>query len=118
VSPGDTVYVISLSSGELRILGRLKVDRVVGMAEARAILPYEPWDADDHLLTDAKRATPIRWDAEVPPEKLGDIEFVTSKGTRGIARNRRGLPDPQTFRSVREITPATARLFDAVLGLP
>jgi hypothetical protein len=115
VQVGDIVYMITYSAGNLRVLRKLTVHRIVNMSQARRALRYEPWDAEDHLLAEPNKATPIRYDAVVPHDQLDDIEFVSSGGLRAIKRNRRGEPDPQTFRSVREITAATATLFDQVL---
>ena len=35
VRPGDFVYVVNVSSGRMRVIGRMKVARIVGRRKAR-----------------------------------------------------------------------------------
>jgi hypothetical protein len=117
VAPGDAVYVVSFHRGVLRVLGRLDVDRVVTRTQAqRALGTQNLWEAADHLL--GKPGTVMRYqpDAVVPSADLRRLEFVSPDGTiNGVVYNRHGNVDPQSFRSLREVTPATAGLFDGIL---
>jgi hypothetical protein len=115
VSAGDVVYVISYLAGSLRVIGSIEVAQIVGMAAARAALRYEPWEADMHVLASAGSAA--RFDAFLSNSQVDQLEFVHKDGTKcGVARKRDGTADHQTFRGVREITRATAAIFDQVLG--
>jgi hypothetical protein len=95
----------------------MTVDRIVDQASAAAHFgDPDIWKADDHLIAVKGSGTPLKFGAiPVSPTDLAQIEFITPRGNRGVAYNRWGDLDQQAFRSVREITPATAALFDSLL---
>ncbi len=75
------------------------------------------WEADDHCFAKPGPAGRMRFDAELPPDRTDDIEFLDRRGIgRPPAYNRHGTLDPQTLRGVRRISDSTAALFDAVLS--
>jgi predicted HNH restriction endonuclease len=119
VGPGDTVYVINLNEGRLRVIARMVVDLVVDQRGAERILRTRNlWDAADHCIARDGTATPARYDAYLTDSQLAKFRFVTADGkSQGPKHRKDGKIEPQSFRSpVREITPQTAALLDSVLG--
>lgn len=60
VSPGDSVYVVTVLHGALYVLAKLHVAMVVDVETAAAALGASPeslWDAEDHIVAEA--ATPM-----------------------------------------------------------
>ena len=117
VSPGDRVYVISCYGGAFYVVGRLIVDRIVDQQTAARELPYDPWEAADHILTEPSTRSPQRSDVTLPMVEVQKLEFISSSGLKYPKFAANSLPDRQTFRGVREITDSTATTFDRALGL-
>lgn len=119
VAPGDVLYLLNWHEGELSLLGRMTVDRIVGRAEAAAELG-DVYDAAEHVLAKPGTATFEVFDAVISGENTEDLDaigFLTSDGTIATPkRNADGAVEPQTFRNVREVTEDTAALFDYYLG--
>lgn len=119
VGPGDTVYVINFINGQLRILGRMVVDRVVDQRRAEQLLGTKDlWDAPNHCIARASTSTPVHYDTYLTDPQLSKFMFVTADGkAQGPKRRMDGTIDPQAFRaSVRMITPQTADLLDSILS--
>lgn len=118
VGPGDTVYIITYSDGDLRIIGKMVVDAVLNQHDAEVRMgTTNLWKASEHLVARPGTASKRCFNAVVPQSQLNNLKFVTDSGLRGIVYNRHGLPDQQTFRAVRKINAPTARLFDTLLGI-
>lgn len=117
VSEGDVLYLLNWHEGVLTILGRMTVDRVLERAEAVAELG-DIYDAKEHVLAKPGSATLEVFDAIInDDQELDTIGFLDTSGARSHPkRNERGEIEPQTFRNVRQITEATAELFDDYLG--
>lgn len=119
VGPGDTVYVINMIGGRLRVIGRMVVDQVVDQRQAEQLLEdTNLWDAADHCIARKGTATRARYDAFLTEPQLAKFRFVTADGgSHGPKLRKDGTIEPQSFRTpVREITPQTAATLDAVLG--
>ena len=114
VSPGDVVYLVSRIAFKMHLLGRLVVDRVVDQSAANAHFRHGVWPATDHLLA-RPPFSKFRTDVVVPDDRLKEVEFLNKKGTVGLAFNKQGQVDQQTLRTLREVTAATAGLFDSLL---
>jgi hypothetical protein len=115
VRPGDTVYIITFSDGDLRLIGRLKVGKIVGQAEAERVLQATVtlWQADEHVIAEPSASTKAQFDLVV--KQPGTIEFVLADGSIASPKRNRGAIDPQSFRGVREIAPSTVATFEALL---
>jgi len=50
VAPGDRVYVVGTRAGELLLLGRITVERIVDQDEAERHFGHPVYVASDHLL--------------------------------------------------------------------
>ena len=118
VEPGDWIYVVTFRAGVLRVVARMEVEDIVSQRVANKRLSYNAWRATEHVMAVPRSASPMRFDAAVRTADVGAIRFITADGSPSApATNRRGDFDPQTFRGVRQITEATAAIFDKVLGV-
>jgi hypothetical protein len=118
VAAGDRLYVISISGGRLRIVGRLDVEDIVTQQRANELFGRPLRDGVEHIIARPGSGTPRRTDAYLAPQRLGEIEFVGPDGEVVPPKlNRTGQPDVLALQGVREITLKTAQLFDHVLGL-
>ena len=59
VQPGDRLYVVSVSGGRLRIVGRLDVEDVVSQQRANELFGRPVWEGEEHVIRAARlRDTP------------------------------------------------------------
>ena len=113
------VYVVTVREGLLYLVGKMEVKGpAVTQKEAAALLSYEPYDAPEHLM--AKACTPMRfnWKKPVSISTTRALEFKvpgTNRTRRLKFRPGTTLLDPQTLRSVRQLTPQSAVRLDALL---
>ena len=124
VDNGDVVYVVNWHQGELSVLGRFVVDRVLDRVMARKEFG-DDFDGEELVVAQDGRVTYEVFDAVLNGPELDDedddmiglIEFVADNGdVVAPARNADGSVDARTFRGVREISADTANLFDELLG--
>lgn len=111
VGPDDRVYVVGTRDGELLLLGRLKVDRVVGQREAEAFFRHEVYKAPDHLIGQGSR---LELDRAVPEQVARRIERESGKGLK-IETDRYRV-DANSLRTTGRITAASAALLDDIIG--
>jgi len=115
----DYVYVMTVLEGRLLLIGKMEVKGPpVTQKQAAALLSYEPYDAPEHLM--AKAWTPMRFNRKKP------VSIPTTRALEfkvpGTNRTRRltympgtTLLDPQTLRSVRQLTLQSAVRLDGLL---
>lgn len=120
VESGDVVYGITYSAGQLFVIGRMTVQKVVDQQEADVLLPsIDLWVAPDHAV--AKRGSytrPLMFDRVLPEREARRIRFVDSAGMpEAPFIGEDGRVYFQTYRNVRQITEPTAAMFDKVLGV-
>jgi hypothetical protein len=121
VSHGDSVFVVTWFDNELHIVGALSVDRIVSKAQMRAILRpqgIKPWDAPEHVIAVPGTSSGIEVvdGAVLFGDAMDLVEFIDAQGNPApVATRSSGKAEPQSFRGVREITPATADLFELLL---
>lgn len=116
VTAGDAVYIVTVFHGFLHLLTRLEAERVCDAETAAAQLgcgAADLWDAADHIV--ARAAVPSDFERSVAPEVAADLRFVTVAGPTSLKWRAPEVIDPQTLRGVRELTPASAALLDALL---
>ena len=115
----DYVYVMTVLEGRLCLIGKMEVKGpAVTQKQAAALLSYKPYDAPEHLM--AKACTPMRfnWKDPVSISTTRALEFKvpgTNRTRRLKFRPGTTLLDPQTLRSVRQLTPQSAVRLDALL---
>lgn len=123
VGSDDVVYVVNWHEGELSVLGRFTVDRVLDRVMARKEFG-DDFDGEELVVAQDGRVTYEVFDAVLNGPELDDedddmiglIEFVTEGGVEAPARADDGSVDPQAFHGVREVSTDTAALFDELLG--
>lgn len=113
VGIGDVVYVVSVIKGSLYICGKLVVGRICKSDEAAAILDYEPWDAEEHII--APMATRMSFNLKVPLKLTRQLRFISRKGIKPPKFKALNYLDEQTLRNVRELDHASAVQLDALL---
>ena len=118
VTAGDRLYVISIAGGRLRVVGRLDVEEIVTQQRANELFGRTMRGGAEHIVARPGSGTPLRTDAYLASQRLGELEFVGPDGEVVPPKlNRSGHPDVLALQGVREITPKTAVLFDQLLGL-
>ena len=117
VDAGDTIYIVSWEKGRLYLHGSLQVDKVVTQATAARLLGTDDlWEADFHVVAVPGSWTPNHFDLVLDDAELNSVTFVDKDGNeKPPARRSDGRIDHQTFRNVREISGATALMFDELL---
>jgi hypothetical protein len=117
VKKGDAVYVITVITGELFLVGRMTVSQIVHSdAEAASLLGYDVWSADDHLISTDSECTPMKFRRRVPTELVQELRFETKEGSKPLTFKSSGGLDQQTLRGVRKLTRSSAGVLDSILG--
>jgi len=115
VGPGDKVYVVNNFKGDLVLIGRLEVEKIVSQAEAERILGVEVWDALEHIIAKPGSATPMRFERIVPMDMVRQLLFQGAKGFESLKFESEDRLDRQTLRGVRRLSDGSARLLESLL---
>src|SRR5437667_2349855 len=116
VAVGDYVYVVTVMSGRLLLLGRIEVGAILGQDQAEAALGGVLWDADDHIIAKAGSENPRRFRREVSIEVAKGLRFLGGEGpARTPQLDSNDSLDRQTMRGVRELTASSAALLDSLI---
>jgi hypothetical protein len=114
VKEGDDIYVLTVMRGRVLLLGRMTVAQICTRQEAMDILgTKDVWGSKDHAI--ASRATTRSFDTVVSDSMARRLRFVTKNGEVGLEFKAVGQVDQQTLRSIRELTPSSAKLLDTLL---
>lgn len=113
IRAGDIVYVVSLVKGSLYVCGKLVVEKICDIDEAARILPYKPWEANEHIIATA--ATPMNFNLGVPLKLTRQLRFISGKDIKPLKFKAPNFLDEQTLRGVRELDPASATELDTLL---
>lgn len=119
VTPGDFVYIVSLSDGHLYLGGRMPVKRIVSRVEAVRILGTENlYDADEWVIDEDRSGTPLHLHRRLAPEVTRQIQCIMADGSeRGLFFVDEDNLDVQATRGVRQLTPESAELFDRIIAV-
>jgi hypothetical protein len=117
VAKGDTVWLVTIREGQLRLVTRIVVERVTGQAGAARLLgcrPAELWKAEYHIV--AARGTKLRiMDTDI--SSLAPLlRFESAVGRDHLDVRDDGTVNPQQLQTMRELSPASANLLDAVIS--
>lgn len=115
VEIGDVVYIVTVKKGNLFLGGCLTVGKICNVKQAARELKTTPaklWIADEHVI--ASEATTIQKNLRVSLETTKKIRFVSSNNST-LKFTAPGNLDKQTLRGVRQLTEASANLFDECL---
>lgn len=117
VRKGDAVYVITVKKGELFLVGRMTISRIVHSdAEAASLLGYDVWSADDHLIATDGECTPMKFRRRIAADIVQKLRFENEEGPKPLTFKSSGGLDQQTLRGVRKLTRSSAGLLDSILG--
>jgi hypothetical protein len=114
---GDQIYVLTVIRGDLFLIGRMTVADVFSNPEqAEALLGYEAWEADLHVVADRLASTPMYFLRPVEHVIVERIRFVTADEAQSTVQHRRdGGVNPQSVRGLREIDTDTVLMLEGVL---
>ena len=116
VSPGDGVYVISMSAGQLLLGGRMTVGRIADDDEAlRHFGHADFWRAAEHLIGVVGSGTPLDLHRGLSASLTRRLRFVSRRGSVPPCFVSETELDNQATRGVRELTAESAQLLDDVL---
>ncbi|MHB1423175.1 MAG: hypothetical protein ACYC3I_08275 [Gemmataceae bacterium] len=113
IEAGDFVYVVAVHRGELYLLGKMQVGKVVTKDEARRLLGVEPYDAPEQAIASACTRVQL---TKVPLTVVKELRFVSSSRKEGLAFREEDVLDRQTVRGVRELDAESASRLDELLG--
>ncbi len=113
IKPGDFVYVVAVHRGELYLLGKMQVGKIVTKDEARHLLGVEPYDAPEHVIASACTEARLK---VVPVTVARVLRFVSGSRKESLAFRDEDVLDPQTVRVVRELDTESASRLDELLG--
>jgi hypothetical protein len=113
VQPGDQVYIVSVHLGRVHLLGKMLVQMVTNSAnDYRRLVGEEPAPAAEYLI--AAECTPAQL-IEVPLEVCKRLLFLRGKRQVGLTFRDEDRVDRQSLRSVRRLSPESARALDELL---
>jgi hypothetical protein len=117
VDVGDWIYVITYRDGLLYVMTSMIVGHLVDRERAEEILGHTHlWEARWHVIARPETVRRATLAAALTDTETAAIVFLGRDGKRASpARNRHGSIDPQTFRTVRRVDPATAAMFKRLL---
>lgn len=112
VRSGDTVMIVTVRSGSLRLVGRLCVEIIADPAEARQLLGTDDlWKADFHAIALAGTEAPLR---ELPLDAVASLlRFESPTG-----RDRLSVSDDYVsamqLQTMRRLALESARLLRSI----
>lgn len=116
VDTGDTVFGISVRRGTPILVGRLIASSPpVSFEVAQELLPYEPWDADEHIIAVDGSASTQSSERVIPIDILRKLRFESPSGVSALKWVSESRLDQQTFRGVRRLTPESAELLESLI---
>jgi len=115
VGPGDKVYVVNNLKGDLVLIGRLEVEKIVSQVEAERLLGPDVWVAPEHVIAKPGSPTPKRFERRVPMELTKQLLFQGAKGFESPKFESEHRLDRQTLRGVRRLSDGSARLLESLL---
>jgi hypothetical protein len=114
---GDVVYIVAVNSEKVYLIGRMKLKRIWRREEwddDPERYRSDLWDGNE--VIEGEDGTPLRFELTVPPNVLRELRFLDGKGReKGLDMSGDKLANPQSLRSVRRLTPLSARRLDRLL---
>jgi hypothetical protein len=118
ITKGDQLFIVACFSDALHLMGCLRVDMgVLDAVAAKNLLPKNShtW-ARDYVFHDQSLNTRMRFDLQVPKGALSSFRFADGSVPKFKGDTTSFIPDPQTFRGVRELSIETANNLARLLG--
>lgn len=116
VEPGDVVYIVTLDTGQLYLIGRIKVGRIYSQEEANKEFGDNLWEAKEHIIAKKGTETSMRHNGLVPLETVRDLKFINSKGEVNLKFETGNKLDKQTLRGVRKLSRQSVVEFDKLFN--
>ncbi len=114
VEEGDTVWLVFVRSGELLLLGGIKVGQVTDSeGAALALGTRDLYESDHHILAANGTAHPIQ---EIPITHLASRLRFESKGGSDRLKIEAGHVNPQQLQTMRVLTQDSAEMLRETLG--
>lgn len=101
--------------GDLVLIGRLEVEKIVSQVEAERLLGPDVWEAPEHVIAKPGSSTPKRFERIVPMEITKQLLFQGAKGFEPPKFESEDTLDRQTLRGVRRLSDGSARLLESLL---
>jgi hypothetical protein len=120
LQPGDMLYIISVYDGQVMLIGRMTVGRILkSYSEAAALISPEVEEAPEYVLSAEGLASEQYFTRQLMMEEAGDLRFLTADGSSKPLKFADGEEvDEHALEGVHEITPASAVILDQVLSQP
>lgn len=118
ITKGDQLFIVACFADALHLMGCLKVEiGTLNAVEAKKLLPKNShtW-AKDYVFHDQSLNTRMRFDLHVPLRVLASFRFADGSTPKFKGDGTEFMPDPQTFRGVRELSTSTAVILSKLLG--
>ncbi|HMP03537.1 MAG TPA: hypothetical protein PKC45_13655 [Gemmatales bacterium] len=116
VRDGDTVWIVTIRSGMLKLVTCINVWRVTGQADAAQLLGVpadELWEAEYHIVAAAENAREI---AERDIHSFApQLRFKSTGGNDRLTLNEDGTVNAAQLQAMRVLTPESAALLATVL---
>jgi hypothetical protein len=110
---GDTVWIVSILSGELILLGGITVGHVEDFEGAVAVLgSRDLWEAGTHVIAVKGTDQPIQ---RLPITRLANRLRFESKGKADRLTIEGGRVNPQQLQTMRVLTPDSAAMLREIL---
>jgi Domain of unknown function (DUF3883) len=106
ISPGDLLWIVTIRDYQLKLLGRLRVEKIVGQKEAELLLGPEIYEAEFHALAVPNTVELV---SEINIQDLAKVLRFKSERDK-LALNDAGAVDGKQIQTLRELTPESAQL--------
>jgi hypothetical protein len=113
--PGDTVWLVTVRDGRLRLVTRILVEHVTDQAGAGRLLGVDPerlWAADWHIIAVKGSEWPIL-DVDIH-DLVPSLRFESKSGRDRLAVEDDGTITAQQLQTMRVLSPGSAELLAAV----
>lgn len=116
VSKGDTVYIVSLSDGQLYLGGRMIVKDILTRDEAVKLWKYDGlFDNTEWIVDPNEEGTVLHLHRRLSPDIVKQLQFVSKEGPRSPFFVSDTHLDNQSTRGIRELTQESAELLNRII---
>jgi hypothetical protein len=117
VSPGDAMYIVSLSAGQLYLGGRMTVKRIVSRPEVVRLWNNDNlYDATEWAVDPEQSGTLLDLHRRLAPALTKRLRFESKTGPKEPCFVSDTELDNQATRGVRELTRQSAMLLDRIIA--
>lgn len=115
VAPGDVLYIISLSEGQLFLGGRMVVTDIVSRHVACKLLGRDSLFETDRWAINMGGGSPLHLHRRLAPDVSKKLRFMRTNGERGLTFIDDNRLDNQATRGISRLTDESARLLDLII---